>query len=64
MLYLYILGQEDDKTDQTEEVVPDENNIDDKEEEMTSTDMIDELYTKPTPSVEDITKVMEDFIVV
>ena len=31
---------------------------------MTSTDMIDELYTKPTPSVEDITKVMEDFIVV
>ena len=64
MLYLYILGQEDDKTDKTEEVVPDENNIDDKEEEMTSTDMIDELYTKPTPSVEDITKVMEDFIVV
>ena len=62
-MYLYILGQEDDKTDQTEEVVPDENNIDDKEE-MTSTDMIDELYTKPTPSVEDITKVMEDFIVV
>ena len=63
MLYLYILGQEDDKTDKTEEVVPDESNIDDKEE-MTSTDMIDELYTKPTPSVEDITKVMEDFIVV
>ena len=62
-MYLYILGQEDDKTDQTEEVVHDENNIDDKEE-MTSTDMIDELYTKPTPSVEDITKVMEDFIVV
>lgn len=62
-MYLYILGQEDDKTDKTEEVVPDENNIDDKEE-MTSTDMIDELYTKPTPSVEDITKVMEDFIVV
>ena len=63
-MYLYFIGQEDDKTDQTEEVVPDENHIDDKEEEMTSTDMIDELYTKPTPSVEDITKVMEDFIVV
>ena len=61
---LYFIGQEDDKTYQTEEVVPEENNIDDKEEEMTSTDMIDELYTKPTPSVEDITKVMEDFIVV
>ena len=48
--------------DKVEEVVPEEN-IDDKEE-MTSTDMIDELYTKPTPSVEDVTKVMEDFIVV
>ena len=64
LLYLYFIGQEDDKTNQTEEIIPEENNIDDKEEEMTSTDMIDELYTKPTPSVEDITKVMEDFIVV
>ena len=63
-MYLYFIGQEDDKTNQTEEIIPEENNIDDKEEEMTSTDMIDELYTKPTPSVEDITKVMEDFIVV
>ena len=44
------------------EVKPEEN-IDDNEE-MTATDMIDELYTKPTTSVEDITKVMEDFIVV
>ena len=44
------------------EVKPEEN-IDDNEE-MTATNMIDELYTKPTTSVEDITKVMEDFIVV
>ena len=56
------VGKEDEKTDQAAEVKPEEN-IDDNEE-MTATDMIDELYTKPTTSVEDITKVMEDFIVV
>ena len=56
------VGKEDEKTDQAAEVKP-EGNIDDNEE-MTATDMIDELYTKPTTSVEDITKVMEDFIVV
>ena len=61
-LYLYSIGQEGNAANKVEEVVPEEN-IDDKEE-MTSTDMIDELYTKPTPSVEDVTKVMEDFIVV
>ena len=61
-MYLYSVGQEDNETDKVEEVVPEEN-VDDKEE-MTSTDMIDELYTKPTPTVEDVTKVMEDFIVV
>ena len=61
-MYLYSVGQEDNETDKVEEVVPEEN-VDDKEE-MTSTDMIDELYTKPTPTVEAVTKVMEDFIVV
>ena len=61
-MYLYSIGQENNETDKVEEVVP-ELNVDDKEE-MTSTDMIDELYTKPTPTVEDVTKVMEDFIVV
>ena len=61
-MYLYSIGQENNETDKVEEVVP-KLNVDDKEE-MTSTDMIDELYTKPTPTVEDVTKVMEDFIVV
>ena len=64
-IYYYIffeeVGKEDEKTDQAADVKPE--NIDDNEE-MTATDMIDELYTKPTTSVEDITKVMEDFIVV
>ena len=55
------VGKEDENTDQVADVKPE--NIDDNEE-MTATDMIDELYTKPTTSVEDITKVMEDFIVV
>ena len=65
-MYIYYIfskevGKEDEKTDQVADVKPE--NIDDNEE-MTATDMIDELYTKPTTSVEDITKVMEDFIVV
>ena len=64
-IYYYIffeeVGKEDEKTDQAADVKPE--SIDDNEE-MTATDMIDELYTKPTTSVEDITKVMEDFIVV
>lgn len=62
--------------DGKEETIPEEENIQDKEEEkdekeeedkspdVSVTDMIDELYTKPTTSVEDITKVMEDFIVI
>ena len=66
-----IAEQEDEKTDQAEEVVSDNENADRVEEventdkeDITATDMIDELYTKPTTSVEDITKVMEDFLVV
>ena len=62
--------------DGKEETIPEEENIQDNEEEkdekeeedkspeVSVTDMIDELYTKPTTSVEDITKVMEDFIVI
>ena len=65
LLLLHLLqkvGEETEETDQVADVKPVEN-IDDNEE-MTATNMIDELYTKPTTSVEDITKVMEDFIVV
>ena len=65
--YIYYIcfkkvGEENEETGQVAEVKPEEN-IDDNVE-MTATNMIDELYTKPTTSVEDITKVMEDFIVV